>query len=178
MNKLATKEEALCSNRFLADFHIAGFKYYDGLEVFDQLHVGVELELALDTTNFYDPNAIKVLYQGVHLGYVPKEKNELIATLMLAGYIDIFSLRINQVSPDKNPEHQIRCTLKVIARDKVASFCPAVEAAEEPRPKRKYTRRASVEPKPKRKYTRRAKPVEPAVESVVPIEASEGEAAQ
>lgn len=175
MNEIAIHEESQASNRFLSDFHIAGFKYYDGLEVFDQLKVGVALDLVLDTTNFYDPNAIKILFEGIHLGYVPKEKNELVAILMRAGYTDIFSLRINQVSPDKNPEQQIRCTLKVVARDEVPSMNPKPLAVEGVEPRRRGRPNKQTEPKPKRKYTRRAKTAEPLIELMPPVKASEGE---
>lgn len=140
-------------NNFLSDFCIAGFKYYDGLEVFDQLSIGVELDLELEEHNYYDPNAIKILLGDKHLGYIPSEKNELVAKLLRAGYKEIFSLRINRVCPDKHTDGQIHCTLKIISRDQIPSMNastrkPKVDSAKtaEPKTKRKYTRRT---PQPK-----------------------------
>ncbi len=44
------------------------------------------LKLVREPENIYDTRAIKVLNQdGLHIGYVPRSKNEVIANLMDAG---------------------------------------------------------------------------------------------
>jgi hypothetical protein len=60
------------SGKFDIDFYIAGWRYYNGESIFDELKNGTPLKLSLDPTNQYDPFAIKVLGPGdVMLGYVP-----------------------------------------------------------------------------------------------------------
>ncbi|SRR6266404_534299 len=56
--------------------HSAGFKRFK-----DMIKAGDRLELQRDPTNAYDQGAIKVLYDGEHIGWVPKKLGE--AKLML-----------------------------------------------------------------------------------------------
>lgn len=43
------------------------------------------LLLKREASNEFDPNAVQVYFQDVHIGYLPKAKNEVIARLMDAG---------------------------------------------------------------------------------------------
>lgn len=45
------------------------------------LKIGNFVTLEPEPTNEYDPNAIKVWYNGVHLGYIPKKMTEAIKHL-------------------------------------------------------------------------------------------------
>lgn len=45
----------------LANFHIAGFTYYDGAEAFSELKMGTELNIALDEENKYDARAVMLV---------------------------------------------------------------------------------------------------------------------
>lgn len=51
-------------SQFLIDFHLAGFAYYDGLDVIDELKLGQKVERAYEANNPFDPQAIAVLYKG------------------------------------------------------------------------------------------------------------------
>lgn len=37
---------------------------------------GDDLELEAEPTNQYDPNAIRVIFDGLHIGYVPAKQND------------------------------------------------------------------------------------------------------
>lgn len=53
-------------------FPVAGWRHYQGESVIDDLTLGTELKLILDSSNPHDPNAIRVLApSGVHIGFVP-----------------------------------------------------------------------------------------------------------
>lgn len=53
-------------------FPVAGWRYYDGERVMEELVPGAVVGLELDATNPYDPNAIRVLSpSGVLIGFVP-----------------------------------------------------------------------------------------------------------
>ena len=93
---------------FFKSFFVAGFGYYEGSFVFDELKVGTPIELVLDANNIYDDNAVELRYNNTKIGFIPKESNKEIATLLKAGYSDIFKAVIQQISPNKHPEQQIK----------------------------------------------------------------------
>ena len=60
--------------RHIVDFHVAGFAYYDGLDVINELSLGQAVTLVVETDNPYDNEAVAIYYNDKKLGYVPKEK--------------------------------------------------------------------------------------------------------
>lgn len=95
-------------SQHLMDFHLAGFAYCDGLDVFDQLKLGQDVQLAHEKGNPHDPKAIAVLFDGRKIGYVPSAKNELLYSLIYFGHGDILRARIQMVDPQMHPERQFR----------------------------------------------------------------------
>lgn len=51
--------ERLC----FADFHLAGFIYWDGPFVFDKLKLGTKLTLKREMDNRYDAEAVAVYFE-------------------------------------------------------------------------------------------------------------------
>lgn len=100
-------------NQFYSTFHVAGFTYWDGLEVFDELKTGTKLILEAEPSNGHDPNAVKILYGETMLGYIPKGENEEISKFLQLGYTDLFSTVINKVNEETHPEKQISVTVKI-----------------------------------------------------------------
>ena len=92
---------------YYKSMHIAGFKYYEGAFVFSDLNVGRRLEMKADPTNQYDDNAVEFHFDGKKIGFIPRTKNYSISKLLLAGH-DIFEAVVQQLSPDENPERQVR----------------------------------------------------------------------
>ena len=43
------------NDKYYSNFHIAGFTYYNGVDVFDKLKIGVKLRLKAEPKNRYDP---------------------------------------------------------------------------------------------------------------------------
>lgn len=105
-------------NQHYATFYIAGFTYWDGLEVFEELKIGTELTLEAEPTNGHDPNAVKILCGKTMLGYIPRGENEEISKFLQLGYTDLFEVRINRITPDTHPEKQISITVKINRKDK------------------------------------------------------------
>lgn len=93
--------------RHLANFHLAGFTYYDGVIVFKDLKVGTPLKLVREADNKYDPNAIAIYYEKSKLGFVPRTENETLSIFLDMGYNDLFEVFINRITPDARPESQI-----------------------------------------------------------------------
>ncbi|HFH9837235.1 TPA: HIRAN domain-containing protein [Streptococcus suis] len=98
--------------RHIEDFHLAGFAYYDGLDVIEELKLGTSLEMLAEPTNPYDSEAVVILYQGKKLGYIPKHKNSLISRLLFYGHGDILEARVQMIDLAEHPEQQLRVVVK------------------------------------------------------------------
>ena len=70
----------------LEDAHIAGTTHIRNIdELATGLESGYELELVRDTTNTQDAWAIRVLADGAKVGFIPADRNEVLARLMDGG---------------------------------------------------------------------------------------------
>ena len=82
-------------SRHFMDFHIAGFAYYDGLDVIDQLILGQQVSLIVEADNPHDPEAVAIYFKDIKLGYVPSAKNILLSNLLYYGHSAIFEFAFN-----------------------------------------------------------------------------------
>jgi len=101
------------NNRHLINFSIAGFSFYNGVDVFEELKIGTELQLQAEENNKFDPYAVLVLYKDQKLGYVPRQQNKELHKFLLMGYNDIFTAKINRVAPEEHPENQIGVLVRI-----------------------------------------------------------------
>lgn len=100
-------------SRHLIDFHIAGFAYFDGLDVIEDLKLGQLVQLVKEEGNPHDANAIAIFYKEHKIGYVPANKNDLLGTLLYYGHGDILEAKIQMVSLEAHPERQFRVVVRV-----------------------------------------------------------------
>ena len=100
-------------SRYIMDFQIAGFRYYDGLEVIDELVVGSSVDLIAEAENPYDPEAIAVYYKGLKVGYMPRKQNQILSSFLYFGYGNIFEAKILYVNKETYPEQKIHVVVKI-----------------------------------------------------------------
>ena len=108
---------------YFMDCHLAGRKYHDADEVWDELKVGTALRLERDKENRYDTNAVAVIYERKDqkgaveddflIGYIPRDNNVMIANFLEMGWNDIFECRISKINPEAHPEEQVYLTIKI-----------------------------------------------------------------
>ena len=72
--------------------------HHDYAQHAKSIESGDELKLARDPTNCFDDKAVKVLYNGEQIGWIPREKNKTVAALLDHG----FDVRTWVISHDKN----------------------------------------------------------------------------
>ena len=99
--------------RTLADFHIAGFSYHEGFNVFCELKVGTKVELRHEPGNPYDPEAVAIYYGENMIGYVPRDKNNEFYTYLYFGHGDLFETFISTVDDDAHPERRLRVVVRI-----------------------------------------------------------------
>jgi hypothetical protein len=97
-------------------FDIAGFAYYDGVNIFNELEVGDKLLLVAEPDNEFDPFAVAVYYRGCKLGYIPRDKNERVSELLMAGNGDLLIIEITKISPETQSNQQISISVVVIIK--------------------------------------------------------------
>ena len=84
---------------------LAGFRYYDAKQVWDDMQVGDALTLTRERDNAYDSNAVRVEWRGHKLGYVPRSDNRAVAFHMDRG--GLVEARISKLQPHRNPRQRI-----------------------------------------------------------------------
>lgn len=69
------------------EFYITGTKFHDYAKVADQLQLDDLVYLQPDPSNEYDANAVKIIWQGRQLGWVPQKSGEskVVAEALKAG---------------------------------------------------------------------------------------------
>ena len=83
------------------DFHIAGFRYYDGAKVIHALVPGAILKLNAEPTNPYDAFAVEIILGSSKLGYVPRFCNRHLSRMLLNGVQ--LNCEIQFVNPNTPP---------------------------------------------------------------------------
>ena len=89
------------SKILLQNSPLAGFRYYEGKQLWSEMKVGDALRLVREPGNSYDPNAVRVEWQGHKLGYVPRADNEALARFMDRG--SKAEARITRLKKSRNP---------------------------------------------------------------------------
>lgn len=89
---------------------LAGFRHYHGAEVLRELKPGDRLELVREPDNPHDPNAVRVEWRGVKLGYVPRRENSAVARQLDHGT----ALEARLASLRQNRNRSARIELEVI----------------------------------------------------------------
>jgi hypothetical protein len=92
-------------------FYVAGVQHHGIKEVINELSDGFELQLELEPTNQYDPNAIKILFDSIEnnsrvmLGYVPGKMSADITDFYVKAILP--TCDIVTFNPDAKPWQQL-----------------------------------------------------------------------
>ena len=92
---------------------VAGFQYYQGETVWSRLNVGDALTLLSEPHNAYDSRAVKVLWQGEQLGYVPRLDNAAVHHLLATGHT--LRARITNLQDSSNPWKRLEFAVELQA---------------------------------------------------------------
>ncbi len=84
---------------------LAGFQFYQGKQLWDEIKVGDPLTLAREPDNLHDRNAVRVEWRGHKLGYVPRLENRAVARHMDSG--GRVEARVSRLTQHRNPWQRI-----------------------------------------------------------------------
>lgn len=106
--------EAKNTDDIIEEYYVAGLKYNigdDEVEVWKSLRPGVEVEIHLEPDNRHDCNAVRLecrCPQLRKLGYIPRDRNKTIATLLRNGHGDMLCSRITAINESGNTYEKIK----------------------------------------------------------------------
>lgn len=90
---------------------LAGFQYYGGKILWDEMRVGDPLALIREPDNPHDAKAVRVEWRGAKLGYLPRAENRDVAEAMDRGAP--VSGRIGSLVKHANPWKRVRVDVLV-----------------------------------------------------------------
>lgn len=95
----------------LFEAYVAGYRFYDGDDVIEELRVGSSLLLRREPANPYDLTAIEILTRdGVKLGYVPMRLNTQAAGLLDSGRR--VTAEVVELDPDTVPWERVKVKVR------------------------------------------------------------------
>jgi hypothetical protein len=100
-------------SRHFLNCNIAGYTYYDGIDVFYELKIGTELQLKAEPENQFDAYAVAIYFGEAKLGYIPKGENKQINQFLQLGYTDLFEVKINQISTETHTERTVGVVVRI-----------------------------------------------------------------
>jgi hypothetical protein len=80
---------------------IAGFQFHAGEQAWRDLRVGEPLVLVREPANPHDPDAVRVDWRGLPLGYVPRRDNRQVARQLDRGMA--LQARVSRLRESRNP---------------------------------------------------------------------------
>lgn len=118
---------SLEDERTIIETYIAGIKFHDALEVWEDLYEGMHLLLVRDKDNRYDDNAVAIetfiekdgKQERYMLGFIPREQNETIAALIDMGWSDLVSAIIDEIDDHNGKRLEITITISIRNKNNV-----------------------------------------------------------
>ena len=93
-------------------FYVAGVQFRPHVEIYDavnRMKVGDHLDLVPEPTNKFDPNAVRIEFQDIFLGYVPKKFSSEISAMLEIG--EDLTCIVDAISPDAKAWEKIKVTI-------------------------------------------------------------------
>jgi len=90
---------------------LAGFRYYEARQVWQDMKAGDGLELVREPDNPYDASAIRVEWRGRKLGYLPRRENAAVARQLDRGVP--LEARVTRLLENRN--RSVRLEFEVVA---------------------------------------------------------------
>ncbi len=91
---------------------LAGFQFYAGRALWDEMKVGDRLVLVREPENPHDARAVRVEWRGRKLGYLPRAENRAVAEEMDRG--GRVEARIARLLRHRDPWQRIRLDVYVV----------------------------------------------------------------
>ena len=99
----------MTEQEFTQEFYVAGVKFHELHKVIKEVKEGELLVLIPEPDNKYDPNAIRIVRNGLMLGYVPAK---LAASVQASMEVGTVTCIVTEIEPSAKPWQQLKVGLK------------------------------------------------------------------
>lgn len=76
---------------YLLQCFVAGFRFYKGMELLNEMHEGDLLELKREPQNEHDECAIALFWNNEKIGFIPASENEVLSRLLDANVLQLLA---------------------------------------------------------------------------------------
>jgi hypothetical protein len=98
---------------YLLQFFVAGFRFYKGMELLDQMNEGDQLELVREPDNEYDDCAIALHWNNEKIGFIPRDENALLSRLIDAQALE-FVAEITHLNKKVQPWENVNVAVSFL----------------------------------------------------------------
>ena len=91
---------------------LAGFRYYAGEALWQDMRQGDRLTMVREADNPHDANAVRIEWRGQKLGYLPRAENRTVAAAIDSG--DAVDARIAKLRQHRNPWQRVLIEVFVV----------------------------------------------------------------
>ena len=96
-------------------FYVAGVQHHQWRSVIDEMEEGHQLMLVPEPSNKFDPNAVRIVYNKVMIGYVPKKFSAEIASMIDIG--EDYVCKVEKLNKQAKPWEMIKVVVKGIEEE-------------------------------------------------------------
>ncbi len=83
---------------YLLQFFVRGFQYYEGPKILKDINKNGLVDLVREPKNKYDDCAIAIHFEGIKIGYVPREDNLVLSNIIDANLLNL-QAEITHIEP-------------------------------------------------------------------------------
>lgn len=91
---------------------LAGFRYYAGEALWQEMREGDRLKLIREADNPHDAHAVRIEWRGQKLGYLPSAENRAVAAVMDKG--EAIDARVAKLRQHRNPWQRVLIEVFVV----------------------------------------------------------------
>lgn len=91
---------------------LAGFRYYAGEALWQEMREGDRLKLIREADNPHDAHAVRIEWRGQKLGYLPRAENRAVAAVMDKG--EAIDARVAKLRQHRNPWQRVLIEVFVV----------------------------------------------------------------
>ena len=96
-------------------FYVAGVQHHQYKLVLNDMEEGQQLMLVPEPSNKFDPNAVRIVYNKVMIGYVPKKFSAEIASMIDIG--EDYVCNIEKLNKQSKPWEMIKVVVKCVEEE-------------------------------------------------------------
>lgn len=95
------------------EFFIAGVQHHDSYKVLQVIKVDDFLQMVLEPSNKYDPNAVRLEFRDTMIGYVPARLSAEVSALIMSEE-SLYSCKIIEFNKDNKPWDKFKVSIEEV----------------------------------------------------------------